>query len=127
MFVCRFWWGDQLNIALIVIATILGLAATASAWAKISQRSDIIETLVRVGVPKRAVPLLAGLELLGALGLLVGIWSKPIGVAAAAGLTLYFAGAVIAHVRVKDPAKDITPAVVLFILATVTFILELTR
>jgi len=116
-----------LNIALIVFAALLGVVATASAMAKFSRRDDIIETLDRLGVPDWAVPVLGGLELLGALGLVVGIWSKPVGAAAAAGLTIYFAGAVIAHVRAKDQAKEITPALVLFLLATTTFVLELAR
>jgi hypothetical protein len=70
---------------------------------------------------------LALVEILGALGLLVGIWVVPIGVAAAAGLTLYFLGAVAAHVRVKAPMKDLLPAVGLMLLALVTTLLQLAR
>jgi hypothetical protein len=64
---------------------------------------------------------------LGALGLLVGIWFVPIGVAAAACLTLYFLGAVVAHARSKGPLKDVVPPVVLMLLALATTVLELAR
>ncbi|MFB7915982.1 DoxX family protein [Streptomyces sp. NPDC056061] len=46
-----------------------------------------------------------------AVGLLVGIGCRPLGVAAAVGVVLYFLGAVIAHLRVKDvkgtPGADV--------------------
>jgi DoxX-like family len=38
----------------------------------------------------------------GALGLLIGIALPLIGIAAAAGLTLFFTGAVITHLRARD-------------------------
>ena len=49
------------------------------------------------------------------------------GVAAAAGLALYFLGAVIAHVRVRSAAKDALPAVVILLIALVTLALQLAR
>jgi uncharacterized membrane protein YphA (DoxX/SURF4 family) len=116
-----------MTIALIIVAALLGLIATFSAFGKLSGRPDVVATLERVGVPKRRVPLLAILELLGAVGLLVGIWSKPVGVAASLGFVLYFLGAVLSHVRVKDKMKDSGPAAVLFLLSVATFVLELAR
>jgi hypothetical protein len=43
-----------------------------------------------VGVPLRLFPLLGTLLLAGAAGLIAGIWIRPLGVAAAAGLLAYF-------------------------------------
>ena len=116
-----------MTIALVVIATILGLIATVSAVGKLTKRPDVIETMTNVGVPEHLIPALAGLELLGALGLIVGIWSKPIGVAAATGLTWYFLGAVASHVRAKDQVKDLVPALVLSLIAITTLIFEVAR
>jgi hypothetical protein len=45
---------------------------------------------------------LAAVELVGAAGLLVGLAIEPVGVAASAGVLLYFLGAMAAHVRAKD-------------------------
>jgi len=62
-----------------------------------------------VGVPLKYFSLLAGCELAGALGLVLGIWWPSIGGAASIGLALYFVGATVSHLRVGD-VKGIGPA-----------------
>jgi hypothetical protein len=69
-----------------------------------------------VGVPLRYFPLLAACEFAGALGLVVGMWEAPIGIAAGIGLVLYFVGAVVSHLRVGD-FKGIGSAVFMLVLA----------
>ncbi|WP_426976455.1 DoxX family protein [Pseudarthrobacter sp. O4] len=51
-----------------------------------------------------AAPLLAALEIAAAAGLLAGLAWWPIGIAAGIGALLYFAGAIVAHLRVGDRA-----------------------
>ncbi len=116
-----------MTAVLIIVAGLLGLAATGSAFAKFTKKEDVIKSVTHVGVKNEYIPLLAILEVLGALGLLAGIHSKPLGVAAATGLALYFLGAVAAHLRVKDKVKDFAPALVLFLVAVGTVLLELGR
>jgi hypothetical protein len=55
-------------------------------------------------------------EFAGALGLVLGIWRPPLGVAAGIGLVLYFVGAVVSHLRVSD-SKDIGPATFMLVVA----------
>ncbi len=69
-----------------------------------------------VGVPLKYFPLLAACEFAGALGLVVGIWLPPIGIAAGIGLVLYFVGAVVSHLRVGD-IKGIGSAAFMLVLA----------
>ena len=69
------------------------------------QMQVIYET---VGVPLKYFPLLAACEFAGAFGLLLGIWWPILGVAAAIGLILYFVGATVSHLRVRD-VKGIGP------------------
>ena len=69
-----------------------------------------------VGVPLQFFPLLAACELAGALGLVLGIWSPWMGVAAGIGLVIYFVGAVVSHLRVGD-VKGMGPAVFMLIAA----------
>ncbi|MEU3417292.1 DoxX family protein [Streptomyces murinus] len=53
-----------------------------------------------VGVPPTAVPYLATLKLAGALGLIAGLLgARWLGLAAGAGLTAFFIGAITTHVR----------------------------
>ena len=68
-----------------------------------------------VGVPLVWFPVLAACELAGALGLLAGIRRRGLGTAAAAGMIVYFVGAVLGHVRVGDSAGAWTPVPLLFL------------
>ena len=115
-----------MGIALIVLASLLGIAAAGSGIQKLRRDARIVASMHSVGVTDRQIPILAILELLGALGLLVGIWIAPIGLAAAIGLSLYFLGAVIAHFRVGAP-KEAIPAFVLMLIAIATAVLEWAR
>lgn len=113
-----------MHIALIVISILLVVALIGSAGAKLAKAAPILEQMSTVGVPARALPLLAALEIAGAIGLIVGFFWWPIGVAAAVGVVLYFVGAVIAHLRVGD-IKNVAPAVVLGVVAGVELGLRL--
>ena len=53
--------------------------------------------------------LLAGCELAGVLGLVLGIWWPSMGVATTIGLVVYFVGATVFHLRVRD-VKGVGPA-----------------
>jgi DoxX-like protein len=68
-----------------------------------------------IGVPLRWLPWLAACEFAGAAGLLIGIVWWPLGLAAAIGVVVYFLGASIAHLRVKDFKGLPVPAVILLI------------
>ncbi|CAL9395972.1 hypothetical protein SUDANB121_01364 [Nocardiopsis dassonvillei] len=56
----------------------------------------------RLGVPRSWIPFLGTLLGAGALGLLVGPAVPAVGLAASAGLVLYFTGGLVAHLRVGD-------------------------
>ncbi len=59
--------------------------------------------------------LTGGLEVLGGLGLLVGLLVSWVMVVASAGLALLMLLGVIARVRVRDPLLEMVPAAVLMI------------
>ena len=54
----------------------------------------------RKGIPRAWVPVLGAILAAGSLGLLAGFAVPVVGTLAAAGLVLYFSGALIAHLRV---------------------------
>jgi hypothetical protein len=55
-----------------------------------------------VGVAESWLPLLGALKAAGAAGLLIGLLgTRPIGIAAAIGLVLFFLGAMATHVRAR--------------------------
>ena len=88
----------------------LGAAAAGSAAAKIRRVPQVVETLTSVGVKEEQINVLAAIELLGALGLLVGAKRPRIGSLAALGLTTYFAAAAASHVKVGDTPQNTGPA-----------------
>ena len=100
----------------IIVVALLGLIAAGTAVGKLTRAEPAVEGLYAVGVRDSQVPMLAVLELLGCAGLIVGIWLPWLGVLSAACLTLYFLGAVMAHVRAKSGAAAIVPPLVILVI-----------
>jgi hypothetical protein len=103
-------------IALVITTVLLAVMVAGSAMKKL-QKDEQVRTVIggTVGVPERYFPILAALELAGAVGILVGLWLEPLGIAAAAGLLAYFVGAGIGHLRVGDTKGLAMPAVPLLL------------
>ena len=73
-----------MHIAYIIVAAVFTVMLGMSARMKLVHDPLAVEVIGGVvGVPLRFFPVLALLEVAGAVGLLVGIWLKPLGVAAA--------------------------------------------
>nr|WP_239110060.1 DoxX family protein [Streptomyces anulatus] len=109
-------------IAYAVVGVLLALALGASAVLTFTRNEAITASMGKVGVPGAWFPWLASLKAAGALGLLVGLGVPLIGSAAAIGVFLYFVGAVVTHLRVKD--YEIAPPVVLALLAAAALALR---
>ncbi|MAS54168.1 DoxX family protein [Nocardioides sp.] len=96
------------------LAIILSAAFAAfmlvSASGKLTKMEPVVANLSKVGVTSGMFPVLATIQVVGAIGLVVGIWVPAIGVAAAIGFVLYFAGACLYHVRADDTAGAAVPA-----------------
>ncbi|MBL7257882.1 DoxX family protein [Paractinoplanes lichenicola] len=111
-------------IAYVVVAVVLALAVAGSATAKFRHDERVTAGLSGVGVPESWFKRLALLNYAGALGLLIGIAWRPLGIAAAAGLTLYFLGALGFHIRAKD-AKGMPMPAALFVFSAVALALAI--
>ncbi len=99
-------------IAYVVIAVLGAVMLTLSASLKLRGDERSISVIHDViGVPMTWFPWLAGCELAGATGLLVGIAWAPIGVAAAVGVVAYFVLAIGSHIRVNDLKGIGSPAI----------------
>lgn len=107
-----------------VVASLTSLLLFVSAVGKFTKQPPVVENVsVRAKVPLSWFPALASLQALGGAGLIMGLWVPAIGIAAAAGLTLYFVGAVAAHLRVKD--KGIAPPVAMLVLSAACLVLRI--
>jgi uncharacterized membrane protein YphA (DoxX/SURF4 family) len=104
---------DTMTIALIIVSTLIGIAAAGSAFGKLTGNPEITETMHSVGVNDVQIRILASLELLGAAGLAVGIFVPVLGAAAAGALALYFLGAVVSRARAGHGPAEFTPALMI--------------
>lgn len=85
------------------VVTTIAIAANLGIGVAGMVRADQVVANARaVGVSSSTVPILGALKVAGALGLLAGLVGvDALGVAAAAGLVLFFIGAVASHVRAR--------------------------
>lgn len=109
-------------IAYVAVAILLSLLLLASGTLLLAKEKGVVKTMTELGVPLSVFPMLAALKYAGALGLLAGIVYRPLGVAASVGVVLYFAGAVITHLRAND-VKGTPMPTVLAVVSTVPLLL----
>lgn len=115
-----------MHIAYLTVTIVLAVIAAFSGVGKLRRDPKIVHIVHEVvGVPLQYFPHLAACEITGALGLIVGIWWPILGLAAGIGLTVYFAGAIVSHVRVSD-LSGIGPAAFLLILSVAAVVLRAT-
>lgn len=108
-----------------VVVTLMAVAASAFvAVANFMRLEFVLVTAAKVGVPESWITMLGTLNAAAAIGLLLGLVGVPlIGEAAAIGLTMYFVGAVITHLRARD--HSIGPAATFLLLAVTALVLGL--
>jgi DoxX-like family len=115
-------------VAAYVIVTAVTIVANAwAAVADFARARFLLANMAEVGVPRSWLPSLAVLKAAGAAGLLLGLLGvHPLGIAAAAGLVLFFTGAIAAHVRARVfhniafPAAYLALAIASAVLAVAT-------
>ncbi|WP_406460271.1 DoxX family protein [Streptomyces sp. NBC_00111] len=88
-------------VSLAVVTVFMSALLLVSAGAKSLRTRHITEQMSTLGVPQGMMAFLIGAQIAGAAGVIAGLWWGPVGIAAAIGLALYFAGAVAFHLRVS--------------------------
>ena len=88
-----------------VVVTLMAIAAnTFAATADFMRYKFVLITAAKAGVPESWLPMLGAFKAAGALGLLVG-------------LILFFVGAIITHLRVRDYSIGLAAAFLLLAVA----------
>jgi hypothetical protein len=108
-----------------VLAGILVIAFGVLGAAKVAAVPAMRSRAHHVGYTVTAYRRIGTLELLGAAGLLVGAALPLVGALAAIGLLLLLGGAVIAHLRNGDGARELAPSLVLGLVALAFVVLVL--
>ncbi|UVS76619.1 DoxX family protein [Actinokineospora sp. UTMC 2448] len=102
-----------MSTAYVVVAIVTAAANIAAAVADFLRAEWIVGNLAKYGLPESWLGPLGIAKAAGALGLLAGLVVPALGIAAAACLTLYFAGAVITVVRARWYSHLVFPSVFL--------------
>ena len=109
----------------VAITIIVAAIVTLSGAMKIRRDPQVVRKIHEiVGVPLAYFPLLAACEFAGALGLVLGIVWPMLGIVAGVGLILYFFGAILSHLRVRD-FKGVGPAFFMLVAVGVALAMRL--
>jgi uncharacterized membrane protein YphA (DoxX/SURF4 family) len=112
-------------VVLVVLALISGLSFLYYGF-KVLLRTESRDEFERYGVP--AVRQLVGiLEVLGGIGVILGLALAPLGALAAAGLTALMVLGLIVRIRIHDAPRLMVPAASLATLNAVLVVLFLTQ
>jgi uncharacterized membrane protein YphA (DoxX/SURF4 family) len=112
-------------IATLVLSALLALVFLGAGISKITKNKMMVEAATSHGFTVGQYQLIGVAEVAGAAGLVIGLWWAPLGIAAAVGLTVLMAGAVITHVRFKEKFALVAPSLVLTVLSAVALVLRI--
>ncbi|MFF7073783.1 DoxX family protein [Streptomyces pseudovenezuelae] len=102
-----------------ILAVTLSLVFLPLGLAKIAALPFMRQAAAHLGMSPGHYRVIGMLETAGAAGLLLGLATVPLGVAAAGGLTVLMAAAAVVHLRHGDPPGRALPAAVLALTAAV--------
>lgn len=106
-----------MTIAQTILALALALIFLPLGLAKIAAVPFMRRAAADLGMSSGFYRVIGTLEIAGAAGLLLGLASAPLGVAAAVGLAVLMAAAAVVHLRHGDPLVRALPAAVLAVVA----------
>jgi DoxX-like family len=86
----------------VTLTSLTAIGAAAGAWMGFTRHRSTVAAANQIGIPPSWMLPLGTLLAAATQGLMAGFVIAPLGVAAATGLVLYFIGAIIAHLRVRD-------------------------
>lgn len=109
----------KMQLVVNLCAGFLIVVCVVSALGDFAKVPSLVETMTRLGISPTMLPVLGLIKIVAAIGALIGFSIDGLAIATAMGLSLYFAGAVIAHTRVKDSFRDSAAAFVLLVVSGV--------
>jgi hypothetical protein len=108
-----------------IVVTLLAAAANIYAATNDFTRPDwLLANMNKLGVKKSLLPTLGILKAAGAVGLVIGIRVPLIGIASAVGLTLFFIGAIVTHLRARDYSLGNGVPVVFLVIVVAALVLR---
>jgi uncharacterized membrane protein YphA (DoxX/SURF4 family) len=110
--------------ATVLVSVVLALMFLATAAGKLTGHAASVAIRDHLAIPAVRWRQIGLLEVAGAVGVLIGLALRPLGIAAAAGLVLLSLGAIATHVRAGDKPAAALPAFVALALAGTVLVLQ---
>jgi putative oxidoreductase len=108
-----------MSIPIIIVQVVLGLLFLAIGSMTVAGRKMFVDNFQRFGYPQWFRVVTGSLEVLGGLGLLIGIWLPWLAALASAGLALVMLSAVSTHLCIREPLQKFALPIVMGALAVV--------
>ena len=106
-----------MSILIIIVQVVVGLLFVLIGSMTVAGMNMYVENFRRFGYPQWFRVVTGSLEVLGGLGLLVGIWLHWLAALASTGLALVMLGALLTQVRIREPLQRIVLPLVMGALA----------
>ncbi len=110
----------------VTISLLMTAVCLLPAVGKLLGQPKMRQSAAHFGIPWPRYRLIGVAELAAAAGILIGLWWHPLGLAAAAGMTLLLLGAMITHRRAADSGKEMAPALLALALTIAYLAIALT-
>lgn len=113
-----------MNVIAGILQILLGLAFIGAGGSKIAGVQMQVENFDRWRLPQSFRPVVGTVEIIGAIGMLVGLFVPVIGLLAAVWLSAAMVGALVTHTRIKDKLSNFVPPALLLTLSVIVLILR---
>jgi hypothetical protein len=115
-----------MSTATVLVSVILALLFLATAAGKLTGQAASVGMRDHLAIRALRWQQIGLLEVAGAVGVLIGLALRPLGIAATAGLALLSLGAIATHVRAGDEPAAALPAVAALAMAAAALVLQST-
>ena len=106
-----------MQIAVIVVSIALAIFLAVAGFLNVFFVGDARKNQAHLRISVGLTRFIGWCQWAAVVGLIAGLFCRPLAIAAATGLVLLLIGAVIAHRRVGDPIKEMVLAIVVFALS----------
>jgi uncharacterized membrane protein YphA (DoxX/SURF4 family) len=114
-----------MTILTIIFTVLTALVFLAAAILKFREDPHTMQTRDSLGIAPGPYTLIGVCEVAGAMGALIGLAVRPLGIAALAGLVLVSIGACATQVRLKNPMSEARPAILALALSVAALVLQI--
>jgi hypothetical protein len=115
-----------MSVATVVVSILAALLFLAAARVKFVGEEHSMQTRDALGISPSAYLVIGACEVSGAVGALVGLALRPLGIAALGGLVLVAIGACATQIRLRHAPAEALPAVLALVLSIAALVLQAT-